>query len=265
MALGKGLKGFRVLAVTLLVAAPGIAYGHSLLVSPVPRDTTDTLLKMPNCGGSTATGPLMKGQPVAQYDAGATIPVVWKETIAHGGCFQLRLNSNPSGSDTNEGDFKILAQYSDPPAGTGTRDASVKLPAGVTCANCTLQLLQIMRADNMASCPADASPNDITSVQTLYHSCADIRIGDFPDAGGLKDAGPPDEDASSQDDPGSNTQPTDGGGNTSSSSGNGATGRSLKPADDGGCNVGWGATSGVSFFVSAGIAVMALARRRRKS
>jgi hypothetical protein len=261
------VKGFRLVAVAVLVTVPSVAYAHALLVSPTPRDTTDTKLKMGPCGGDVVMGPLLKGQPVVQYDAGATVNIAWKETIAHGGCYQLRLNA--TGNDKNQADFTLLGQYADPAVGTGASDAGVKLPDGVTCANCTLQLLQIMRTDSGA-CPANAAPMPIAGQQSLYYSCADIRIGDFPDAGDLKDAGVPDFDASSQDEPdggGPTTTPTDDGGTPSSSGDNGA-GTTRKPAvspSDDGCSVGWGSGSGFAFFVSAGLGAMALLRRRRRS
>src|SRR5438552_10894338 len=117
---GKGLKGFRLLASVALVAAPSIAFGHSLLVNPVPRDTTDTKLKMGPCGGDAVNGPLLKKQPVAQYDAAATVNIVWKETVQHGGCYQLQLSK--SGDDKN---FQILSQIDDPSNNTlGTRNGN---------------------------------------------------------------------------------------------------------------------------------------------
>lgn len=260
MGTGKGLKGFRLLAVAALVAAPSLTYAHALLVNPVPRDTTDTMLKMGPCGGDGQV-PLLKGQPVAQFDAGATINVSFKETIGHVGCYQIRLSS--TGDDKN---FQLLKQIDDPSASQGAQTAQVTLPPGVTCQNCTLQLLQHMR-DNatVKTCDPDASPT--ATGTTLYHSCADIRIGDFPDAGPVAEAGPGDSDGGGSSSGGTTTVPTDGGGKTTSDPDNGATsGRNLRSgAGDDGCNVGWGATSGLSFFVSAGIGALALLRRRRRS
>jgi hypothetical protein len=260
MALGKGLAGFRVLAAALLVMAPGLAYGHALLLNPAPRTNNDDLTKSPPCGANT----LVKGAPVAQFDAGATIRVGWRETVGHTGCYQLRLSS--TGNDQN---FTLITQVNDPagpPMGqTMDFDASIKLPDGVTCQNCTLQLLQLM---NGAPCSANQDP--ATSAQGVYYSCADIRIGNFNDAGPIAEAGPdpdPDDDAGgTSSSGGTTTTPTDGGGKTSSSSGSGATGsRNLRAGEgDDGCSVGFGATTGLSFFVSAGIAAMALLRRRKR-
>ncbi len=258
MGLGKGLTGFRVLAVAALVTAPSVAYAHALLTKPTPRDLTDDKLKMGPCGGDAQMGPLLKGQVVAQYEAGATIDVGFKETIGHQGCYQLRLSS--TGDDKN---FQLLKQMPDPAGidGGGTYSTTLKLPDGVTCQNCTLQLLQLM---NGAPCTANQDP--ATSAQGVYYSCADIRIGDFPDAGPVADAGPdPDDDAGSSSG-GPKTTPTDGGGKTTSDGDDGATSsRNLRAgAGDDGCSVGWGATGGLSFFVSAGIGAMALLRRRRR-
>jgi hypothetical protein len=262
MALGKGLKGFSALAVALLVGAPSIAGAHSLLVKPVPRDTTDTLLKMGPCGGSAAAGPLTKKAPVEQYQPGATITVDFKETVAHQGCYLFRLST--TGDDKN---FQVLKQVADPAGAGGNQSTTLTLPAGVTCMNCTLQLIQVMLG---ANCAATQDPTATSN----YYSCSDIRIGNFTDAGAIVDAGMPDYDAASTDEPGSSssgstTTPTDGGGSTKDEDddglGAGPSSRNLQAGKGDDCSIAFGAPAGVSAFVSAGIAVMALLRRRKKS
>lgn len=272
MGLGKGLKGFgalslSVMGVTLgaIVGTPSVASAHALFVNPVPRDTTDTKLKMGPCGGDAMNGPLVKKQPVVQYAVGAKIMVDFKETVAHQGCYLFQLST--TGDDKNFtmlklGDGVTNAQVNDPAGNGGNQKVELQLPAGVMCQNCTLRMIQVMLG---ANCAANQDPTATPN----YYSCVDVRIGDFQDAGAIMDAGPPDFDASSSDEPdtdGPTTEPTDGGGKTSSSSsGNGATGRRLPNNDGGGCNVGIGTTSGVSLFLSAGIAAMAFLRRRKKS
>jgi hypothetical protein len=71
--------------------------------------------------------------------------------------------------------FPVLADgmlpHTDP--FTGPQSFQVTLPAGVTCAGCTLQVLEFMQAD------VGASGN------CFYHHCADLRISGPPvDAGG---------------------------------------------------------------------------------
>jgi hypothetical protein len=261
MALGKGLKGFSALAVALFVGAPSIANAHSLLVKPVPRDTTDTKLKMGPCGGDAMNGPLTKKTPVEQYQPGATITVDFKETVGHQGCFLFRLSS--TGDDKN---FQVLKQVADPAGVGGNMSTQLTLPAGVTCQNCTLQLIQVMLG---ANCAATQDPTATSN----YYSCSDIRIGNFADAGALMDAGMPDYDASSTDEPGSSssgstTTPTDGGGNTKDEGDedDGFTpSRNLQAGKGGDCNVGFGDATDVSLFAMVGFGAMAMLRRRKKS
>lgn len=261
MALGKGLKGFRVFAVGLLVAAPSVAYAHAIFTNPPARVNTaqQQANKIPPCGALPDGGAVAKKMPTVQYEAGATVPLEWTESVDHRGCFQVKLST--TGNDT---DFRILGQWDDPQNGVNNTKftQNVKLPDGVTCQNCTLQLTQLMIGQ---ACMPDATA---PTAQT-YFSCIDVRIGDFQDAGPLAEAGPvPDEEIDEEPSPtGPTTSPTDGGGKTSSSSsGSGVGSRNLRAGEgDDGCSIGFGATTGVSFFVSAGIAAMALLRRRKKS
>jgi hypothetical protein len=263
MAVGKVLQGIIALAAALLVGAPGVASAHALLVKPVPRDTTDTKLKMGPCGGSTATGPLTKKAPVEQYAQGAAITIDFKETVNHTGCYLFRLS--PTGDN---GPWQVLKQVEDTGAIGGNLTTQVTLPAGVTCQNCTLQMIQVMNGGCVANQDPAATPN--------YYSCADVRIGNFADAGAIVDAGMPDYDASSQDEPDGvepdSTQPDGGGTPNSGGGGEGGDGngagpgsRNLQAGKGDDCNVGFGTTTGVSFFVTAGIAAMALLRRRKKT
>jgi hypothetical protein len=261
MALGKGLQGFCVLSVVLAASAPSTADAHALLVKPVPRDITDTKLKMGPCGGNAAQGPLTKKAPVEQYTPGATITVDYKETVGHQGCYLFQLSS--TGNDQN---FTTLMQVADPAGVQGNLTAQLKLPDGVTCMNCTLRMIQVMLG---ANCAANQDPTNTSN----YYSCADVRIGTFTDAGTIMDAGMPDYDAASQDEPGSSggptTTPTPDGGNVQDpdDDGNpaGPGSRNLQAGKGDDCNVGFGsATFGVSFFAMAGLGAMVMARRRKK-
>jgi hypothetical protein len=261
MAVGKGLKGIGLFAVALLASAPSIADAHALLVKPVPRDTTDTLLKMGPCGGSMANGPLTKKAPVEQYMPGQMITVDYKETVGHQGCYLFQLSS--TGNDQN---FTTLLQVNDPGGNQGVLQAQVKLPNGVTCANCTLRVIQVMLG---AACAANQDPTNTSN----YYSCADVRIGNFTDAGAVMDAGMPNFDAASQDEPGSSssgstTGPTPDGGNVKEPGDEdpGFTpSRNLQAGKGDDCTVGFGTTTGVSAFMTAGIAALAMFRRRKKS
>jgi hypothetical protein len=229
---------------------------HAFVDQPPSRDTGIVNLdarshKTGPCGGSP------RGAMPTQYQPGQTIPVKFKETISHQGCFQIRF------SPANDDNWVTLKQVDDPagPANNVDTDYTemVTLP-NTPCKDCTLQVLQLMLG---RACVANEPP----PAGNTYFSCADIRVGDFPDAGPTM---PPADGGTGEEDSGTSsggvsTTPTDGGGKT----GNGASpgSRKLTPVDSGddGCNVGWGATSGFSLFASAGLALLAVARRRRRS
>jgi hypothetical protein len=248
MANGMGLKGLGLLIVGALVAAPAVASAHARLLLPVPR-TPNPDYKTSPCG------PAAKGEPKADFQSGAEIMVRWEETIQHTGCFQIALSSN------NDQTFTVLGQYNDlgnTPLNTPI-DETVKLPEGLSCANCTLVLRQLMLG---SACPNN--PQDDLQAST-YYSCADIRILQ-PD-GGMPDPDPVDEDGGT----GSSSGGTSGGPTTNpSDGGNGASGDddgapNLRAGQGDGCSVGWGlAAPGASAAMTA-FAALALLRRRRRS
>ncbi len=250
MATGKGLEILRLLGVVTMIAAPATAFAHAHLTDPPSRPgTNDTTIKIPECGG------LPRSASFVQYDAGATITVKFKETIGHVGCYQVKLG------DKNDSNWVTLTQINDLAGNQGDQQTTVTLPAGFTCESCTLQLRQLM--NDGAGNPA-CGPDAGTATSGIYYSCADIRIGDFPDAAPSADSGTPGDDDGGSSSGGPTTVPTDGGGKTTSDGNNAGSSRNLRAGEgDDGCNVGWGATSGFSFFVTAGIGLMALLRRRR--
>jgi MYXO-CTERM domain-containing protein len=244
-----GLKGIGLLVIALGVAAPQMASAHARLTSPKPRNNSDALKSAP-CGGVARTA------TATTYSVGSTITVNWEETIGHQGCFQIAL------SEANDQNFTLLKQIPDPAGGNQTYTDTVKLPDGVTCDACTLVMRQLMQG---GPCPDNADP--ALAAQGTYYSCADIKIVEG-DAGPID---PPEgEDAggttSSSSSGGTTTVPTDGGGKTTDPSDDdeAAPSRNLRAGQGDGCNVGSGAAGGFSFFVTAGLAVMALRRRRRR-
>lgn len=249
---GMGLKGFRVLAAFVLLAAPATAYAHAKLVTPTPRVDNDGLKAGP-CGGIARTASFTK------YDAGATIQVQIREGIDHVGCFQIAV------SPANDSNWITLDQFADD-GGTAntTFTRNVKLPDGLTCENCTLvarQLMQGSAANPGAPCGPDASPEMAT--QGTYYSCADIRIGDFPDAAPSADSGSgggSSSGGSSGSSGGPTTVPSEGGPDPDDD--NDAT-PNLRAGQGEDCSVGWGAAPGASLAVTA-VAGLALLRRRRR-
>lgn len=241
--------------IVLGVSAPTTASAHTRFLSPVPRSDADGLKPPtypPPCGNVARTN-----NPTA-YETGATIKVKWEETIAHQGCYQIAFSSD----DTN---FTVLAQIDDPAGMTGTPlQTDIKLPAGVTCEKCTLQLRQLMLG---APCTGDtANPADPPA--STYYSCADLCVGpDCVDAGAPTDGGTDasvDAGSSGGTSGGPVTTPTDGGGKTVSGDDDSSGSPNLRSgAGDSGCSIGLGATSGVSLVVMGGLLGLALGRRRR--
>lgn len=245
------------LALASAFAMPSVSHAHTVLMTPPPRDVGvvgNDGHKTGPCGGVAR-----KGAPT-KYAVGSTVTVKWTETIAHQGCFQIGF------SPANDANFTVLKQINDPAGGAGmVYTDTVTLPPGVSCPSCTLVLRQLMQG---GACPANADP--AAAAQGTYYSCADICVGDTctePDAGTPTDAGtgadgsttPPGKDS------GVSTTPTDGGGklvDAGDDDDDGAT-PNLRSGDGGGCNVGLGTTSGVSFVVTAGVLGLALLRRRR--
>ncbi|HSO32143.1 MAG TPA: SCE4755 family polysaccharide monooxygenase-like protein [Labilithrix sp.] len=254
--------GLRALAALAVIAVPATALAHTVMMTPVPRDV--------GVAGNDAhkTGPcgaVPRTNKCTSYDAGATIPVKWMETVSHDGCFQIALST--TGTDTN---FTVLRQINDPAGGAGmVYPDTVKLPDGVTCKDCTLVVRQLMIGKACTGGTTNVGPfqNDLDA--STYYSCADIRIGDptpCADPNGA-DSGPVTPDASPGDDGGPTTVPTDGGGKLvdGGSSSGGINSKDLRAGEgDSGCSVAVGATSGVSFAITAGLLGLALARRRRR-
>lgn len=211
-------------AVPAIVAAPRVADAHVSLQSPLPRTLEQ---KQPNCG---LTGSTRSANPTV-YAPGETITVQWNETIDHPGHYRLMFDLDgedgfpfPVGLDDElEG---VLANYIPDRAGGGIYTQEVTLP-DVECDNCTLQLIQVMKA----------APPYV--VDDFYFQCADITlaVGGGPDAG----AGGDDPDAG----------PTDPGGDPDGPS-----------TAVGGCSASSGASGLGSFGLLLGIG-LALARGRR--
>lgn len=150
------------LAIVLMWPLPLVA--HIQMLQPKPR----TLLqKIKPCGATTVP----KGTPVATYTAGETIVVSWKETVPHPGHYRISLD--PEGENDLLDPPNFTALYTNPTVlldgiadktGTTTYSVSVTLPE-FECANCTLQLIQVMTDK-----PPYGDGNDI------YYQCADITV-----------------------------------------------------------------------------------------
>ena len=143
------------------VLVPATADAHALLVSPVPRDNSDSH-KDPNgpCGIAKTGNPTV-------LTAGSKITVDWKETVDHQGCFLFDLSTD--GDQTWQLVANVKHQTSPPTPRPYT--AQVQLPAGVTCTNCTFRMRQIMYGLDTDPCPPATIPTGAT-----YYSCADVTL-----------------------------------------------------------------------------------------
>lgn len=160
-----------VCAVVTTLVISGDAFAHARLRTPTPRTNDDNLKD--GVGGAPCGGKPRTGTP-ARYTMGQTITVQWEETINHAGCFIIKL------SPANDQNFTMLANPPHSAAGGVPRQysAQVKLPDGMTCNACTLQLIQVM--NNTVPCPVVNIP-----AGDSYYSCADVQIvaPPPPDAG----------------------------------------------------------------------------------
>lgn len=158
------------LAIAFLGAARATA-AHTLLVNPPPLIADDNAKSGP-CGcyfgagpedptedGTAATCP--EEYPTTELVAGSQLTVSWKETVHHDGTFRLAFAPLPvSGVVKADLDAGVLYEKTDENTVAGaTITATLTVPSE-PCADCTLQLRQLMTG----------SPNP------YYWSCAAIKI-----------------------------------------------------------------------------------------
>ncbi|HEY5944264.1 MAG TPA: SCE4755 family polysaccharide monooxygenase-like protein, partial [Kofleriaceae bacterium] len=179
------------------LAIPTTANAHFKLVAPEAEYTQTTLgdpQKTAPCGptgdGGTATN------QVTTVMSGSMLTVSLNETVYHPGhyrvsiaqteaglpaeppvtagttqCGSVPIDSNPTLPVLADG---VLVHTS---AFSGQQTAQVQLPAGMTCTNCVVQVLEFM-SNHPAPC--------------FYHHCAIVNVtttGQAPDAGVGGDAG----------------------------------------------------------------------------
>lgn len=199
------------LIVAGVAASASTSEAHFVLVAPESWRTQNALglpEKLGPCGdesGGTDTG------IVTAFQTGQTITVTIDEKIFHPGHYRIALavndrselppeppvtaGSTPCGSVPIENPpvFPVLAdgvfQHTSP--FTAPRSIQITLPDNVTCAHCTLQVIEFMSnhaLNNPGGC--------------FYHHCADISISDVPIEAG-PDAGAGGADAGTTPDGGS--------------------------------------------------------------
>jgi len=179
--------GLALLVSAVVVFAPVLAHAHFILVAPdawMSQDAFGLPEKLGPCGdegGGTPTG------KVTTFRPGQTIAVTINEVVTHPGHYRVALAVNdrtelppePMVTPTKE-DACASAAIQNPPtfpilsdnvlphtqAFGAPQTFSVTLPTNVTCAKCTLQVLEFM-SHHGAPC--------------FYHHCADISIQGPPE------------------------------------------------------------------------------------
>jgi len=164
----------RRLVVMMAVVLAGAGWGHARLKAPVPRNNSDAL-KDPN--GPCGNVPRTSSNTV--YLVGDLVKVDFEETINHPGCFIVSL------SQQNDQNFTTLTTVKHNGQGALPRQytAMAKLPDGMTCQNCTVQLIQVM----LNTYDGGACLRNLPGASN-YYSCADVRV-QMPDGGMMPDAG----------------------------------------------------------------------------
>jgi hypothetical protein len=143
------------LLVLLLSAHKASAHSNLLATGNFPPRNASTGLKTAPCGGVARTAVNRVVAP------GATVTVQWQETINHPGRFEFYFS--PAG-DANMVLLKTVPDTQDTAiVGTNYHMYSTTLTMPTTpCANCTLQMIQVMTENPLAP--------------TNYYSCSDIQI-----------------------------------------------------------------------------------------
>ncbi len=108
---------------------------------------------------------------VTTLEAGSTIMLRWDEYIGHAG--RYRIAFDPDGADLADFNANIITDFVDPMGNVGNAGGSiweveVTVP-DTPCANCTLQLIQVMDGNMVDPVPDPAG-------RSSYYQCADIVI-----------------------------------------------------------------------------------------
>lgn len=216
--------------VAAVLLAPSMAAAHIQLMSPPARTT---MQKNRHCGDPAAA----RSASPKVLAPGSQLSVVWFETIDHPGHFRISFDVDgtdffvpPNTTATTVGmDPTVMIDLipdvqGNLPAQGRRYEQTITLP-NVECANCTLQVIQLM---------TDKPPYTVTPASDdIYYQCADIVLSNSAPPP-MVDAGVPNGDAATTD-PG---------------------------ATSGGCMTTRGASGGALIIVGGALGLV-LARRRR--
>lgn len=239
------------LSTGLVLASAQVALAHVALRAPIVRDDA---MKDGPCGAVAST----RGTNVCTFRPGQTITISFDETVEHAGHFRVAFDTDgqdfinpttPDDTDPTVINNNVLDRVTTPDDMNYTLD--ITFP-NVECANCTLQLIQVM------STAATYDEGD------LYYQCADIVLSnaapETPDPACVApppdDGGDPPDDGSGGDDSGD--PPDDGSGGTG--------GDPEHSGAEGGCAVaaGGGGSAGGTVLLLLGALLLQGRRRRTK-
>src|SRR4051812_15639254 len=181
-------------------AAPSSAHAHFVLNMPASWQQQSGLGDPQKAGPCGNPGTPTKA--VTTFHAGDTVHIDVNETIPHGGHYRVALGLKGQAdlpadpTVVTKAGVSVSAPIQMPPQFPVLADGvnvhtggaimpgkkwtwDVKLPAGMTCAACVLQITEFM---------TDHGSNTGGNDGYFYHHCADIII----QAGATPDAGPPD-------------------------------------------------------------------------
>jgi hypothetical protein len=143
-----------------------LAWAHTLLTAPAPRDASDSH-KDPTgpCGVARAADQPTNGPHVA----GSKLDISWTETVDHPGCFVIDFSAS------GDAGWTTLTTLPHRQAGTTPRPYStqVTLPSAA-CTDCTLRLRQIMLDAEPAA--GEACPPPDLAQGLTYYSCANVVL-----------------------------------------------------------------------------------------
>jgi hypothetical protein len=163
---------------------PALADAHIQLLNPKPRhpetgNALSALLKAPPCG---VAGERRTTNIINYFKPGQTITVTWNEYIPHPGHYRIAFlaDGDNFAEPTSFTDVRqpavlpILADNIEPTTSGvgGMHQLQVQLP-NVECANCTLQVIQLM---------TDKPPYTVGG-DDVYHTCADLVLSNAADGG----------------------------------------------------------------------------------
>jgi hypothetical protein len=236
-----------IVALLMVAAAGSVAHAHFRLEAPPAYSEQSSLglpLKSGPCGQADPGNPLVPTNDVTSFHAGDTITITITEAIFHPGHYRVALADDQGGlpadpavtagatacgtaviQDSTTPGVIVDDMLPHTTAFSGPQSFQVQLPAGKTCTNCTLQVIEFMSnhgLNNPGGC--------------FYHHCAQVNIvpagTPIPDAGAGSGGGGAPADAA----PG----------------GTGGTGGTVS----GGCDAGGGAGGLALIAVFAGLALI---------